>query len=142
MPDEGASMKDSPPVREDEARRRAGAEHGSRDRVQDERMPEYQIEERKRESATVIEQAAGEGQDEAADGVAHESTQPRREAVMDVSPIEVQKHLQGVDYPADKEQLVDAARRNGAEDDVVKAISSLPSRQFDGPDTVMEQLGG
>jgi hypothetical protein len=61
MPDEGASMKDSPPVREDEARRRAGAEHGSRDRVQDERMPEYQIEERKRESATVIEQAAGEG---------------------------------------------------------------------------------
>lgn len=71
MPDEGASMKDSPPVREDDARRSAGAQHGSRDRVQDERMPEYQVEERKRESATVIERADGEGEDEAADRVAH-----------------------------------------------------------------------
>jgi hypothetical protein len=53
MPDEGASMKDSPPVHEDDSRRRAGAEHGSRDRVQGERVPEYQIDERKRESATV-----------------------------------------------------------------------------------------
>jgi hypothetical protein len=72
MPDEGASMKDSPPVGGDDARRRAGAQHGSRDRVQDERMPEYQIEERKRESATVIERADGEGEDEAADRVAHQ----------------------------------------------------------------------
>ena len=71
MPDEGASMKDSPPVREDDAGRRAGAQHGSRDRVQGERMPEYQIEERRRESATVIERADGEGEDEAADRVAH-----------------------------------------------------------------------
>ena len=70
MPDEGASMKDSPPVREDDAGRRAGAQHGSRDRVQGERMPEYQIEERRRESATVIERADGEGE-EAADRVAH-----------------------------------------------------------------------
>jgi hypothetical protein len=72
MPDEGASMKDSPPVREDDAGRRAGAQHGSRDRVQDERMPEYQIEERKRESATVIERADGEGEDKAADRFAHQ----------------------------------------------------------------------
>ena len=70
MPDEGASMKDSPPVREDDARRSAGAQHGSRDRVQDERMPEYQVEERKRESATVIERADGEGEDDGTDQVA------------------------------------------------------------------------
>jgi|tagenome__1003787_1003787.scaffolds.fasta_scaffold20968814_3 hypothetical protein len=72
MPDEGASMKDSAPVHGDDARRRAGAQHGSRDRVQEERMPEYQIEERKRESATVIGRADGEGEDEAADPVAHQ----------------------------------------------------------------------
>jgi len=72
MPDEGASMKDRPPVHDDDARRRAGAQHGSRERVQDERMPEYQIEERKRESATVTERAGGQGQDDGTDQVAPE----------------------------------------------------------------------
>jgi len=73
MPDEGASMKDKPPVHDDDAQRRAGAQHGSRERVQDERMPEYQIQERKRESATVTERAGGQGQDDGTDQVAAES---------------------------------------------------------------------
>jgi len=73
MPDEGASMKDRPPVQDDDAQRRAGAQHGSRERVQDERMPEYLIEERKRESATVTERAGGQGQDDGTDQVAPEA---------------------------------------------------------------------
>jgi hypothetical protein len=60
---------------------------------------------------------------------------------MDVNPIEVQKHLGGIDYPASKDELLDTARQNGADEDIVQAISQLPSRDYDGPDTVMEQLG-
>ena len=60
---------------------------------------------------------------------------------MNVNPIEVQKHLAGVDYPAIGDELADTARRNGAKDDVVQAISELRDEQFDGPDTLMERLG-
>jgi Protein of unknown function (DUF2795) len=60
---------------------------------------------------------------------------------MNVNPIEVQKHLAGVDYPATRDELADAARRNGADDDLVQAISELRDEQFDAPNTVMERLG-
>jgi hypothetical protein len=60
---------------------------------------------------------------------------------MNVSPIEVQKHLRGADYPATRDQLVQTARENGADDDVVRAISNLRDEKFDGPDSVMKRLG-
>lgn len=60
---------------------------------------------------------------------------------MNVNPIEVQKHLAGVDYPATRDELADTAHRNGAQNDVVQAISELRDEQFDGPDTLMERLG-
>jgi hypothetical protein len=83
MPDEGASMKDQPPVHEDDAQRRAGADHDSRNRVQDERMPEYEIDERKRESATVIERSDGQGQDDGTDQVTPEERRADRQAPPD-----------------------------------------------------------
>ena len=61
--------------------------------------------------------------------------------MLNVNPIEVQKHLGGVDYPATRDELADTARRNGAGDDVVRAISGLRDEEFGGPDTVMERLG-
>ena len=64
MPDEGASMRDAVPRVEGEPSD-AGADHGTRKRVQREPMPEYEIDERKRESGTVIDGAGGEGDDAA-----------------------------------------------------------------------------
>jgi hypothetical protein len=61
---------------------------------------------------------------------------------MQVSPIDVQRYLGGVDYPVGRDGLVERARENGAPEDVVQALSDLPSEQFDGPDTVMKRLGG
>lgn len=60
---------------------------------------------------------------------------------MELSPIEVQKHLGGVSYPAQRDELVDAARGNGAGDDIVQALQSLPGQSYDGPDQVMKALG-
>ena len=60
---------------------------------------------------------------------------------MDVNPIDVQKYLKGVDYPARKDDLVSKADENGAPGDLVEQIRSLGRDEFDGPDDVMEAFG-
>jgi hypothetical protein len=53
----------------------------------------------------------------------------------------VQKHLGGVSYPAQRDGLVEAARGNGADNDIVQALQGLPAERYDGPDQVMKALG-
>jgi hypothetical protein len=57
------------------------------------------------------------------------------------SPIELQKYLGGVDYPADKQTLVDTARGNGADDDIVQTLQDLPFDRFNSPNDVSEAFG-
>ena len=59
---------------------------------------------------------------------------------MDLNPIEVQKALKGVSYPASKDDLLSAARSNGGSQDVVGALEGLGDQSFDGPDQVMKAL--
>ncbi|GLY68807.1 DUF2795 domain-containing protein [Amycolatopsis taiwanensis] len=56
------------------------------------------------------------------------------------SPIELQKFLAGVNYPASRDDLVSAAERNGAGDDALRYLRDLPDRTFDGPDTVSKEF--
>jgi hypothetical protein len=60
---------------------------------------------------------------------------------MDVNPIEVQKHLSGVDYPASKADIVAAAESNDAPQEVIEALQQMDGDQFEGPDDVMGALG-
>ena len=59
---------------------------------------------------------------------------------MDVNPIELQKHLKGVNYPASKDDLVSAAQSNGAPKDIVDALQSANKDSFDGPSAVQQAL--
>jgi hypothetical protein len=59
---------------------------------------------------------------------------------MDVNPIELQKHLKGVDYPASKEDLVSTAESNGAPDELLDALRSADKDTFDGPTAVQSAL--
>ncbi len=43
-----------------------------------------------------------------------------------VNPIELQKHLKGVDYPASKEDLLANAKQQGADEDALSALEQLP----------------
>ena len=61
---------------------------------------------------------------------------------MQVNPIDVQKHLKGADYPASRDELVQTAERNDAPEEIVDALHDLPEQEYDGPDDVMEALGG
>ncbi len=57
------------------------------------------------------------------------------------SPIEIQKYLHGVDYPADPDFLAAAAHRNGAPRDVLELLRKLPGKMYDSPAEVMDAYG-
>ncbi|WP_298251418.1 DUF2795 domain-containing protein [uncultured Arthrobacter sp.] len=51
----------------------------------------------------------------------------------DPSPIDLQKALGGMEYPASKDDLVKHAKDNGADPSVMETLQGLPDRQFDSP---------
>jgi Protein of unknown function (DUF2795) len=53
----------------------------------------------------------------------------------------LQKYLGGVDYPVDKGTLVQEARDNGADDDIVQTLQDLPFDNFNSPNDVSEAFG-
>jgi hypothetical protein len=53
-----------------------------------------------------------------------------------VSPIDIQKALGGIDYPATKEQIVKHAEDNGGGKDVVDALQKIEDREYEGPSGV------
>jgi hypothetical protein len=59
----------------------------------------------------------------------------------DTTPAEIQKYLKGVTYPMSKDDLIAAARNNGAPDEVIETLQKLPGDQFDGPPAVMKAYG-
>lgn len=57
------------------------------------------------------------------------------------SPSNVQTYLKGVSYPARKDDLVAAARANGAPQEVMKIIRDLGEDEYGGPQEVMKAYG-
>lgn len=58
------------------------------------------------------------------------------------NPIQVQKYLGGIDYPANRQAICDAARDAGAPQDVLDALGALPDRDYDGPTGVSAAIAG
>lgn len=58
-----------------------------------------------------------------------------------ISPISLQKHLKGTNYPASKDDLVKRAQSNAAPADVVEMIRHLPANSYDSPAEVMRAFG-
>ncbi|MFF9809880.1 DUF2795 domain-containing protein [Streptomyces coeruleorubidus] len=58
----------------------------------------------------------------------------------DLSPTDLQKALKGMDYPTDKQHLVERARSNHADDKVVSRLDSLKQDHFDGPNEVQKAV--
>jgi energy-coupling factor transporter ATP-binding protein EcfA2 len=53
-----------------------------------------------------------------------------------VSPIDIQKALSGIDYPASKGDIVGHAEQHGAGKDVLDALNGIEDREYDGPSGV------
>jgi len=62
--------------------------------------------------------------------------------VATLDPIEMQKHLKGMDYPASRDDLVAKAEENGADASLLAQLRGTGNQQFTGPDDVMKALGG
>jgi hypothetical protein len=60
---------------------------------------------------------------------------------MSVNPVQLQKFLGGVDYPADKQTLIERARDKGADDNVLRTLENLPADRFNSPNDVSEAFG-
>ena len=56
------------------------------------------------------------------------------------NPIQMQKYLGGVDYPCDRDGLVEHARSKGADGDVLEHLQALPDRTYDGPNAVSAEF--
>ena len=52
------------------------------------------------------------------------------------SPIDIQKALSGMDYPASKDQIVQHAESAGADKEVVDALRGIQDREYEGPSGV------
>lgn len=58
-----------------------------------------------------------------------------------VNPIQVQKFLSGVDYPASKDDLIQKARQEGASQDVIGTLEQMPGDQYNSPNDVSQAIG-
>jgi hypothetical protein len=54
------------------------------------------------------------------------------------NPIQMQKFLGGIEYPASRDQLVEHARSKGADDAVLEGLQAIPDREYNGPNAVSQ----
>jgi hypothetical protein len=53
---------------------------------------------------------------------------------------QLQQYLRGVDYPADKQDMIDAARSNSAPDDFMSFMNRLPDKTYNRPTEVEQEF--
>jgi len=58
-----------------------------------------------------------------------------------VNPIQLQKHLKGMDYPASKQDIVDYAKQQGADDNAIAVLEHLPEEEYETPTDVSKAVG-
>ncbi|GAA4736424.1 DUF2795 domain-containing protein [Amnibacterium soli] len=56
------------------------------------------------------------------------------------NPIEVQKHLKGMDYPVSKDTILSTAKDSGADQAILDALGNIPDREYDGPNAISHEL--
>ncbi len=58
-----------------------------------------------------------------------------------ISAAEIHQYLTGVDYPADKQEIVEVAKSNSAPDNVMSFLDRLPDQTYNTPAEVEEEFG-
>lgn len=56
--------------------------------------------------------------------------------------MEVQRYLDGLDYPVNKRSLIAYAQRKGAPEGVIESLDSVTDRSFSSPTDLMKEIGG
>ncbi len=58
-----------------------------------------------------------------------------------VSAAQIQVYLKGIDYPVNKQQLIDHAKSMNAPENVMSWLNRLPERQYSFPTDVEQEFG-
>jgi hypothetical protein len=58
-----------------------------------------------------------------------------------VNPVQLQKDLKGISYPASKQDLIKHAQKKGANENICSILEKLPDRQYDAPTEVSKAVG-
>ncbi len=58
-----------------------------------------------------------------------------------VNPVQIQKYLGGIDYPASKQDLVKTAKSKGADQRVMDMLNKLPDQKYNKPTDVTKEIG-
>lgn len=53
-----------------------------------------------------------------------------------INPIQLQKYLKGMTYPASKAQIVEHARGHQADEQIQSVLDRIPDKQYDNPAAV------
>ncbi len=57
-----------------------------------------------------------------------------------ISPVDLEKYLSGISYPANKQMIIQNAKGKGASGDVLGALNGLPNREFADSADVSDEL--
>lgn len=66
---------------------------------------------------------------------------PNRQQHHSPNPVQVQKFLGGLDYPAAKHDIVEKARQEGADENILEALEKIPDRDYASPVAVSREVG-
>ena len=58
-----------------------------------------------------------------------------------VNPIQLQKYLKGMNYPARKADLIKRAEQNGADEQIRSTLEQLPDQEFNSAADVSKAIG-
>lgn len=61
---------------------------------------------------------------------------------MQTSPIEVQKALKNMDYPARKQDLIEHAKKHKASKEVIEVLEDLPDHEYTNAAEVSKEFAG
>lgn len=57
-----------------------------------------------------------------------------------MNPADIQKFLNGIEFPAGKDELVDHASSEGADPDALDILEQLPEKMYDSPTEIMQEI--
>ncbi len=53
----------------------------------------------------------------------------------------IAKHLRGIDFPVNKQDLIEHAKKNGADDAAIKMFNEMEDREYNSIKDVMKEYG-
>jgi len=57
------------------------------------------------------------------------------------NPIQIQKYLKGVDYPASRDDLISQAEEQGADDEILELLAKIDDQEYETPAEVSKAIG-